>query len=267
MKPDCLFLLLFLLPALFIFFWIAGIFRKRDTNNNQVLPIKEIKTETEYFDLFKESKLEDILKEVYNARRFEIDMYWKRTNYYWTMLVAVFAGYFVAFSNLNSSNEQGLKVVFFLNCFGIIFSTSWYLVNRGSKYWQMNWEKHAEILEGKVYGHLYKTNVSQGYYFKFKKFTNLTSPYPYSVTKINQVLNFFVIIMWLSLLYYTATNYLVIGVESFGSFYSIVGYVTILAVAALVLLTLTGKESIFSKSQDETHLLFTRRGITKDSSV
>ena len=34
-----------------------------------------------------------------------------------------------------------------LACVGLIFSLAWFLTNRGSKYWQENWENHVDMLE------------------------------------------------------------------------------------------------------------------------
>jgi hypothetical protein len=76
----------------------------------------------------------------------------------------------------------------FLILLGGIFSVAWLLVICGSKRWQENWEAHIEKLEDSITGPLYKT-----LYYKPKK-------YFYSVSKINKILAWVVIIVWVLLL-------------------------------------------------------------------
>src|SRR5690554_7502176 len=75
-----------------------------------------------------------------------------------------------------------------LSCLGVVFSFAWFCVNRGSKYWQENWEKHVDVLEDEVTGPLYKVVLSRNpHASKADKFRNLlTGPSPLSVSKINQ---------------------------------------------------------------------------------
>jgi hypothetical protein len=70
---------------------------------------------------------------------------------------------------------------------GAIFSVAWLLVIYGSKSWQKNWEEHINKLEDRVTGPLYKT------IYCTKK------PY-YSVSKINEILAWAVIGVWVILL-------------------------------------------------------------------
>lgn len=77
---------------------------------------------------------------------------------------------------------------------GLTFSSAWYLVNRGSKFWQNNWERHVDLLEDQVFGPLYKT-IAEG----VSGSNPLTAPAQYSVSKINQMLSLFVAAVWLIL--------------------------------------------------------------------
>ncbi|SDF78309.1 hypothetical protein SPACI_034340 [Sporomusa acidovorans DSM 3132] len=79
-------------------------------------------------------------------------MYWKRATYFWTFIGVIFAGYFLL---IKETNVNYLNL-FFVNCLGFIFSFCWYLVNKGSKFWQSNWEKQVDMLEERVHGPLYK---------------------------------------------------------------------------------------------------------------
>ena len=63
---------------------------------------------------------------------------------------------------------------------------SWVLVNKGSKFWQKNWEAHIDILEDAFSGKLYKTflNTKSN---EFKKSPFDKRAYDYSVTQVTTV--------------------------------------------------------------------------------
>lgn len=123
-------------------------------------------------------------------RDFEIEMYWKRATYFWVFLATTFAGYFalltVDMDKVENKIDVYLLELVIINL-GICFSLSWFLVNRGSKKWQENWEAHIDILENKVTGPIYKI-------VKDKK------GYNYSVSQINEFVSLFVLVIWIVLL-------------------------------------------------------------------
>lgn len=137
----------------------------------------------EYQNQFSGEKREKALERAWKNRDFEIELYWKRATYFWTFLVATFAGYFVVISRpeVAKAFPQAELVVTSL---GLVFSLAWHFVNKGSKKWQENWEKHIDMLEEEVTGNIYKTVLDK------------TS---YSVSGINLVVSFFVFIIWLFL--------------------------------------------------------------------
>jgi len=126
-------------------------------------PIEEIKSEADYYSLFlegspnKNNVFEKALEYALDIRKFEIELYWKRTTYFWTLIVVLFTGFILVKSG-KSGHEN---LIFLISCIGLVLSTGWYLVNRGSKYWQENWERHVDILEEKVIGSLYKTTIAK----------------------------------------------------------------------------------------------------------
>lgn len=97
--------------------------------------------------------------QVADIRKFEIEMYWKRATYFWTIIAITFTGYFA----LASVNSFPFKNAFslLLSSMGSVFTLSWFLVNRGSKYWQENWENHLDLMENGITGPLYKTVLSR----------------------------------------------------------------------------------------------------------
>ncbi len=141
-------------------------------------------------------KQKEALKNALDIRKFEIEMYWKRATYFWTFIAAALAGYVLLHKSSHPANHE-LSVV--ISCLGFIFSLGWYLVNRGSKYWQNNWERHVDQLEDQIMGPLYKI-VASDKYDNHSKFDFLTKPAEYSVSKINQIISVYVTCIWFILL-------------------------------------------------------------------
>jgi hypothetical protein len=125
-------------------------------------------------------------------RQFEIELYWKRATYFWTLIAATFAGYF-ALSAKDTRVHPGL--LFLVSSIGLVLSTSWYLVNRGSKYWQQNWESHVDSLEDEFAGPLYKTTIANEKFCWWKPWDG----YPFSVSKVNQLASLYITLVWLAL--------------------------------------------------------------------
>lgn len=127
-----------------------------------------------------------------DIRKFEIELYWKRATYFWAFIAAAFAGY--ALTHKTSDPDPWLSMLF--SALGLVFSFAWYLVNRGSKFWQSNWERHVDLLEDMTLGPLYKVVAVTA---DNTAGNPLTSPAQFSVSKVNQVLSVFVAAVWLLL--------------------------------------------------------------------
>lgn len=138
-------------------------------------------------------KAEKALDLALDIRKFEIELYWKRATYFWTFIGAALAGYALVYKSSSGSDISWLLLVF--SSLGFLFSMAWYLVNRGSKFWQNNWERHVDLLEGKVVGPLYKT-IAEGVGHR----NPLTAPAQYSVSRINQILSVFISLFWVLLI-------------------------------------------------------------------
>lgn len=137
------------------------------------------------------------LEQALDIRKFEIEMYWKRASYFWTLIAASFAGYGLT---LGKAELGFFSTV--VCCVGLVFSVGWSLVIKGSKQWQENWENHVEMLEDCIQGPLYKTVLRrpepQGIREHITDF--LTGPAPFSVAGINQIISYFTTLVWLVLL-------------------------------------------------------------------
>lgn len=143
-----------------------------------------------------EVKDKDLLEKAYNKswenRDFEINKFWTRAAYFWGFIVIIFGGFFTLLTSTNNEKLAHFRFDLYLIALGLIFSLAWYLVIRGSKSWQENWEGHIDHLENFVSGPIYKTIFYKGNRF-------------YSVSKINELLALLVIIVWFGMFvqYYT----------------------------------------------------------------
>lgn len=147
----------------------------------------------------------EALKYALEIRKFEIDLYWKRATYFWTFIAAAMAGYFLIQKSEGPSNSF-LSIV--IGCLGFVFSFAWFWVNKGSKYWQENWENHVDLIEDFVVGPLYKIVTERPEEDNKKRFKNfIIGPAPYSVSKINQIISLFVTILWAVLIFHALPSF------------------------------------------------------------
>lgn len=151
-------------------------------------------------------KREKAFERALDTRKFEIELYWKRAAYFWAFIGAAFAG-FVAVQASAAENKDDLAVV--LACVGFVFSVGWLCVNRGSKHWQENWEKHVDMLEDETSGPLYKVVLTRGKPKGLGEIARhaVTGPSPLSVSKINQLISLYVSILWAVLVWYSLPEF------------------------------------------------------------
>lgn len=148
---------------------------------------KSLTTVAEYYRLFSDANmLESALERAHTIRQFEIELYWKRAAYFWTFIGVAFAGFFAVSVSEPAKVPDKIAYQFTIACIGFVFSLAWYLVNRGSKFWQENWERHIDLLEDGVTGPLQKTVLG--------------SPKDrFSVSRTNLAISVYVQVMWLLL--------------------------------------------------------------------
>lgn len=137
----------------------------------------------------KEKLLDSAFKIALDTRKFEIELYWKRTGYFVLFIGAVFVAY-QAFSK-ECSHRWLLP---FLASIGYLLSLLWYMANRGSKYWQENWEYHIEELStytGKPIFGIIKCPTQKSPY------SDLMDAYPFSLSKVNQMVSIIITAGWI----------------------------------------------------------------------
>lgn len=135
------------------------------------------------------------IKIALETRKFEIELYWKRATYFWAFLVTAFGIYSFIYRMDNTNNilDKNLLLIF-SSSVGLLLSLCFYFVNRGSKYWQENWETQLDILLAKRIGPVFTRvkNPTDGFW-------NLLRPYPFSVSKVNILLSILMIVIWIIL--------------------------------------------------------------------
>lgn len=150
----------------------------------------------------------DRLKEAYTRaheiRKFEIEMYWKRSAYLWTIQAAALAGLAVIATRANLaewgtassqedhssgvvSNQMNILILAGIWLFGMITSAVWLFLLKGAKFWQKNWERHVDILEDFFSGALYKTLPTN---------QNIA---PFSVSRLNETMALATMLIWAAL--------------------------------------------------------------------
>ena len=123
------------------------------------------------------------------TRNFEIELFWKRFLFFWGFIASSFVGYATIVTD-----KPSLAVV--IACFGFVCSVAWSLVNRGSKYWQENWETIVANIEDDVTGSLFKERQEQ------KNKAVWLSSRKFSVSKVTIALSDFTVVIWFALMCY-----------------------------------------------------------------
>ncbi len=161
---------------------------KKEYKKETGLDIDTAAKEVELFQLIHREKLKNAFEVAWNARDFEISMYWKRATYYWAFITSIFIAYFHVLNSSNLFVHHNL-VLFLVILIGCVFSLAWVLTNISSKFWQNNWEYHINFLESEISGIVYGTLL----YKKDGKF------HP-SISKINFAASCIILLVWITLL-------------------------------------------------------------------
>jgi hypothetical protein len=121
------------------------------------------------------------------TRQFEIDLFWKRSLFFWGFIGAAFVA-------IGALKNEMPGVSLLISAFGIVCSLAWTLVNRGSKYWQEQWETKIEEVETRVTGALFKPRereqLNKGPWLRGRA---------YSVSKLATAISDFALIVWIAI--------------------------------------------------------------------
>ncbi len=132
----------------------------------------------------------------YDIRKFEIELYWKRCTYFWTFIAVITGLIGWIFKERNDLDLLAPVALMILGILLLSICYIWYLVTKGSKYWQENWEEHVLALENEIVGPVYGAVL-----IVRKKLwpENLLQGLPFSVTKLNMIISLFVLLAVLAL--------------------------------------------------------------------
>lgn len=134
--------------------------------------------------------LEKIFDQAADIRKFEIGLFWQRSLFFWGFIAAAFVAYAELAKN---DGDADLRLV--VAGFGIICSVAWTLANRGSKYWQENWERKLKVAEQKLFGEsafAKNSEINRQVWWGAAR---------YSVTRLTIALSDFTTIMWVFLFF------------------------------------------------------------------
>lgn len=161
-----------------------------------------LENKNEYLKLFpndKESKCEKMrflaLKEAQDIRKFEIELYWKRTGFFWAFITVIYTALFAVLCKYLECYEKYsffVPIISTLSGLGAFFSLAWHMVNKGSKFWQKNWETHVSLLEKSEVGPLYDVFLNP--YGTPKEWICPIKAFDFSVTKVNMWASFTIMI-------------------------------------------------------------------------
>ena len=142
-------------------------------------------------------KEDDYIKYLLKSQEDEVELYWKRATYFWTFVGAIFAGYFLI---LNKGNDH-IHLKLLIESLGIIFSFSWYLVNRGSQYWNEYWIDKIKAIKS-----AYEIYTDFPFNKELIKIFCPLEIFPFDVAKINLILSLFIFLLWVVLFLYTVCD-------------------------------------------------------------
>ena len=220
-----------------------------------------ITTEEEYLSLFPDGKPSETermrsraLKEALDIRKFEIDLYWKRTGFFWAFITVIYAALFAVlckYADCPVTYSFFVPVISVLSGLGFFFSVAWHMVNKGSKFWQKNWEQNVSLLERSEIGPLYEV-------FLNPKTTgsrwNPTKEFDFSVTKVNMWASTLISILSLcvcgGIIYYLIKN-------SANIFLSLAPVILIVICTTLIFLFQQGNKNIeiINNQNDELNMI------------
>lgn len=173
--------------------------KKKDKRKKNESRYVQITNHKQYYEKLFEKNLcqnteihkKEILKEAFSFaienRRFEIDLYWRRTAFFWAFITTIYTALFFVFENMKLSPCK-IFLISVLGGLALFFSLAWHLVNKGSKFWQKNWEQHIRLLEENFVGNIYDIYLNPrggiGNFFR------PLQEYDFSVSKITMFISF-----------------------------------------------------------------------------
>lgn len=148
------------------------------------------------------SKLREAYDKAHDIRKFEIELYWKRTTYIWTVISALLTitGILLSqfFKDSNTSPTQSNDTFFnlyysilFLSSIGTLITIIAANMLKSSVYWQKNWEYHTNLLEPLFSGNIYSTHLNSN--------CKINKSHKLSISKTNTCFYILILFCWLTM--------------------------------------------------------------------
>jgi hypothetical protein len=161
-----------------------------------------------------EQKQQYLFEKAEDVRKFEINLLWQRSLYFWGFLVVTFGGY-AALKSTDNNADPLLNTA--IACLGLVCAVAWTLSNRSSRFWFRVWEHKAKeaardhfdnpvwidrkqdkkgnvvTIESEFYNvsEILRDNIKQSDGFWVGRF---------SVVRLSTMISDFVVLLWLGIL-------------------------------------------------------------------
>ena len=117
------------------------------------------------------------------CRNMEIELFWKRSSFYWVFVGAALVAYGVLY-------DKNPQIRIMIAAFGLLSSLAWFLGNIGSKWWIDNWEKKLGQYGRPIIGDLFDIEDRPIDLFPGLPLRR------FSVTRLAIFLSLFVCVLW-----------------------------------------------------------------------
>lgn len=162
------------------------------STSNSRTPILSLKRKWFHKD---EKESEERYKIVLDIRKFEIELFWRRTAFFWGTIVVLFGLYGTASKELKDQ-----KLLCYIVLTGFFFNILFSLSLRASKYWQEHWEYHADRDEETAKFELLSEDVNAGLRHRLRHESRLYKPRRLSLSAMTIVLSDLLAFAWLGLI-------------------------------------------------------------------
>jgi hypothetical protein len=150
--------------------------------------------------------LEDIRKELYELRKFEVQNLWQRSIFLAAFIAILFSGYGHLVDKLLSESEKWLTdsysqslsihiICSLLSFLGSIFAVIWVMMAKGSKAWYEIHERKIRIIEKEIQIRE-EYRMKRGAPWKLNNSLFSCEPGSFSVSRINILLGQILLIAW-----------------------------------------------------------------------
>ncbi|MNB76754.1 hypothetical protein D3C75_234250 [compost metagenome] len=137
-------------------------------------------------------RIKEAFEKTHHIREYEINLYWSRLNYLWTITAVLFASWGVILNSMinpedgHAINDLQYLTVFLISMFGLALTIVSKFITKAGKHWQQVWEYHLTLLEPFQSGQLYGLKFKSG---------NKIAP---SISRSVSLFHIFLLIMWSS---------------------------------------------------------------------